>query len=69
MWTLETGHIDDQGRARVAIVNAAGDVIDVYFPELRHVAEAAIAWRNDVLYRARILELQWAAERVQRAAA
>ena len=69
MWTLETGHIDGQGRARVAIVNAAGTVIDVYFPELRHVAEAAIAWRNDVLHRARILERQWAAERVQRAAA
>ena len=69
MWTLRDEHIDDQGRARVAIVNAAGDVIDLYWPHMRHVAEAAIAWRNDVLYRARILELQWAAERVQRAAA
>ena len=69
MWTLETGHIDSEGRARVAILNAAGDVIDVYFPELRHLAEAAIAWRNDVVRRAQILDLRWTAERVQRAAA
>ena len=53
----------------MAIVNAAGDVIDLYWPHMRHLAEAAIAWRNDVVRRAKILELQWAAERVQRAAA
>lgn len=48
----------------MAIVNAAGDVIDLYWPHMRHLAEAAIAWRNDVVRRANILEMKWAAERV-----
>jgi len=59
VWTLQLGHIDSEGRARIAIVNAAGDVIDTYWPELYHVAEAVIAWHNDVVRRARALELEW----------
>lgn len=58
MWTLRSV-TDSEGRARVAIVNAqSGNVVDLYWPELRAVAERVCAAYNSTIVLAREME-QW----------
>lgn len=59
MWTLRSV-TDSEGRARVAIVNAqSGNVVDLYWPELRAVAERVCAAYNSTLLLARQIEREW----------
>lgn len=59
MWTLKNV-TDSEGRARVAIVNAqSGNVVDLYWPELRAVAERVCAAYNSTLLLARQIEREW----------
>lgn len=61
LWTL-SAITDNQGRPRWAILSAAGEVLDTYWPEQKHRAERAIFEVNATRKLARQLEHQWATE-------